>query len=46
MLTKWSLQRVVLVGTLLFVPFAPSITLFSRVLWIYLDRSVDPGQEK
>jgi uncharacterized protein (DUF983 family) len=46
MLTRWSLQRVVVVGILLFVPFAPSITLLSRVLWIYLDRSVDPGQEK
>jgi len=29
-----------------FIPFAPGITFFSRVLWIYLDRSVDPGQEK
>lgn len=46
MLTRWSLQRVVLLGILLFVPLVPSITLFSRVLWIYLDRSVDPGQEK
>jgi len=46
MLTRWSLPKVVLWGVLLFVPFAPSITLFSRVLWIYLDRSVDPGQDK
>lgn len=46
MLTKWSLQKVVLWGVLLFIPFAPGITLFSRVLWIYLDRSVDPRQEK
>jgi len=46
MLTGWSLQKVVFWGVLLFIPFAPSITLFSRVLWIYLDRSVDPGQEK
>ena len=30
----------------LFIPFAPVITMYSRVLWIYLDRSVDPGQEK
>lgn len=46
MLTRWSLVKVALWGVLLFVPFAPSITLFSRVLWIYLDRAVDPGQEK
>jgi len=46
LLTRWSLQKVVLGGIVLFIPFAPGITLFSRVLWIYLDRSVDPGQEK
>ena len=45
-LTAWSLQKDVLWGIVLFIPFAPSITLFSRVLWIYLDRSVDPGQDK
>jgi uncharacterized protein (DUF983 family) len=46
LLTRWSLERVVLVGVALFLPFVPLITLYSRVLWIYLDRSVDPGQEK
>jgi len=46
MLTRWSLPKVVLWGVLLFVPFAPSITLCSRVLWIYLDRSVDPERDK
>jgi uncharacterized protein (DUF983 family) len=46
MLTRWSLQRVVLLGILIFVPFAPGITLFSRVLWIYLDRSVDPEKDQ
>jgi len=46
LLTRWSLQKVVLWGIVLFIPFAPPVTLFSRVLWIYLDRSVDPGQEK
>ena len=45
-LTKSSLQKAVLWGVLLFIPFAPVITLYSRVLWIYLDRSFDPGQEK
>src|SRR6202049_5250126 len=27
---------------LLFLPLAPGLTLFSRVLWIYLDRAIDP----
>lgn len=44
--TRWSLQKDVLWGVLLFVPFVPAITLYSRVLWIYLDRSVDPEQPK
>jgi hypothetical protein len=29
-------------GVVLFLPLAPVITLFSRVLWIYLDQAVDP----
>jgi hypothetical protein len=24
------------------LPLAPTLTLFSRVLWIYLDRAIDP----
>ena len=28
--------------TLLFLPLAPTITLFARVLWIYLDQTIDP----
>ncbi|MGA8153580.1 MAG: DUF983 domain-containing protein [Terriglobales bacterium] len=38
----WSLQRTTLWAILLFLPLAPSITLFSRVLWIYLDQAMDP----
>jgi hypothetical protein len=26
----------------LFLPLAPSISLFARVLWIYLDQTFDP----
>jgi uncharacterized protein (DUF983 family) len=40
--TSWSLQRITLWAILLFLPLAPSLTLFSRVLWIYLDRAIDP----
>src|SRR5216684_4315153 len=33
---------VILWAAMLFLPLAPTVTLFSRVLWIYLDQSVDP----
>jgi len=38
----WSLQKVTLWAILLFLPSAPALTLFSRVLWIYLDQAIDP----
>jgi uncharacterized protein (DUF983 family) len=40
--TSWSLQKITLWAVLLFLPLAPALTLFSRVLWIYLDRAIDP----
>jgi Protein of unknown function (DUF983) len=40
--TSWSMQRIFLWAILLFLPLAPTLTLFSRVLWIYLDRATDP----
>jgi hypothetical protein len=40
--TSWSLQKITLGAVLLFLPLAPALTLFSRVLWIYLDRVIDP----
>src|ERR1700739_3457578 len=36
-LTGWGLTKVILCSFGLFLPFAPTITLFARVLWIYLD---------
>jgi uncharacterized protein (DUF983 family) len=41
--TSWSLQKVTVWAILLFLPLAPILTLFSRVLWIYLDWAIDPG---
>jgi uncharacterized protein (DUF983 family) len=29
-------------AVILFVPLAPVLTMFSRVLWIYLDQAIDP----
>ena len=40
--TAWSLQRITVWAILLFLPLAPTLTLFSRVLWIYLDQAIDP----
>jgi Protein of unknown function (DUF983) len=44
-LTPWSLQKITVWAILLFLPLAPTIALFSRVLWIYLDRAIDPGED-
>jgi uncharacterized protein (DUF983 family) len=43
--TPWSLQKITVWAILLFLPLAPTIALFSRVLWIYLDRAIDPGED-
>jgi hypothetical protein len=40
--THWSLQKVTIWAIVLFLPLAPTLTLFSRVLWIYLDQAIDP----
>lgn len=42
--TAWGLIKDVIAAVVLFLPLAPAITLFSRVLWIYLDQTVDPEQ--
>lgn len=41
-LTDWPLTRDALWGFVLFLPLVPSVTLFSRVLWLYLDHAIDP----
>jgi hypothetical protein len=40
--TRWSIQKTVLWAVVVFLPLAPTLTLFSRVLWIYLDQAIDP----
>lgn len=40
--THWWVTTAVVWGMVLFLPLAPAITLLSRVLWIYLDQTVDP----
>lgn len=42
MVTAWSLQKITVWAILLFLPLAPTLTWFSRVLWTYLDWAFDP----
>jgi uncharacterized protein (DUF983 family) len=42
LITGWGFTRDTLCGVAFFLPLAPAITLLSRVLWIYLDQTVDP----
>ena len=40
--TGWWITKDTIWGVVLFLPLAPTLTLFSRVLWIYLDQTIDP----
>lgn len=41
-LTRWSIEWVLLASALLFLPLAPLCVRYSRAIWIYLDRRIDP----
>lgn len=41
--TSWTWTRDIILALILFLPLAPLLTLFARVLWIYLDQSIDPS---
>jgi len=43
-LTSWPWNMILIASALALLPFAPLLTLFARVLWIHLDRGVDPGE--
>jgi uncharacterized protein (DUF983 family) len=40
--TGWWVTKDTIWAVVLFLPLAPSISLFARVLWIYLDQTFDP----
>jgi uncharacterized protein (DUF983 family) len=40
--TGWWITKDTIWAVVLFLPLAPTITLFARVLWIYLDQTIDP----
>ncbi|MBZ5682337.1 MAG: DUF983 domain-containing protein [Acidobacteriia bacterium] len=42
----WPFQRVAVGGVVLFLPFAPFLTVMARVLWIYLDQTIDPDRSE
>ena len=41
-LTAWSLERVLVAGFLAYLPFVPLMIRLSRVVWMYLDRVIEP----
>ena len=43
-LTGWWITKDTIWAVVLFLPLAPTITLFARVLWIYLDQTIDPAR--
>jgi hypothetical protein len=42
--TRASIVKDVIWAIILFLPFAPSVTLLARILWIYFDQAVDPDR--
>ena len=40
--TRWSWNTILLLGAAALLPFVPAITRWSRIVWIYFDRAVDP----
>jgi len=40
--TGWTLGENVIGAIVCFVPLAPMVSRFSRIVWIYFDRAIDP----
>ena len=43
--TGWWITKDTIWAVVLFIPLAPTITLLARVLWIYLDQTIDPERQ-
>jgi hypothetical protein len=43
LLPDWNSSAVALVALIPYLPFVPAVFRYSRVLWIYLDRTTDAG---
>jgi hypothetical protein len=46
LVTGWWITKLTIWAVVLFLPLAPMITLFARVLWIYLDQTIDPERSR
>ncbi|HTS10715.1 MAG TPA: DUF983 domain-containing protein [Candidatus Limnocylindrales bacterium] len=44
--TRWSVEKTAIVAFLIFLPATPTVVRFGRVLWIWLDRALDPEDEE
>jgi hypothetical protein len=42
LVTGWRIDKVVLWAIVAFLPFAPLLSLLSRVIWVYFDQTFDP----
>lgn len=40
--TRWNWTRIGIWAIVLFLPFVPMVTYLARVIWIYLDQTIDP----
>lgn len=38
-----SFETVLVAATVVFLPFVPAVFRYSRVLWMYIDRAIDPA---
>jgi uncharacterized protein (DUF983 family) len=45
-ITRWSLEWVLVVASVAFLPIAPLCLRYARAIWIYLDRRIDPDDPK
>jgi hypothetical protein len=43
--TGWWITKDTIWAVILFLPLTPTISLFARVLWIYLDQTIDPERK-
>jgi uncharacterized protein (DUF983 family) len=44
-ITGWWITKDTIWAVIIFLPLAPTITLLARVLWIYLDQTIDPERK-
>jgi hypothetical protein len=42
--TGWWITKATIWAVFLFLPLVPAITFLARVLWIYLDQTLDPAR--